>query len=139
MPHKQDIDIETLLQEAANRKDIKSKAKTNTTAQDLRSQVLDHSVFMIEKLQKSIHNKDEDISAQQAKAYELLWPIIDNLISKTEDLKSIKAKNASEIILAVSQGRISLSEAKAMMELFKDQLTIEELPKIMEILNKNES
>jgi len=139
MPHKQDIDIETLLQEAANRKDIKSKAKTNTTAQDLRSQVLDHSVFMIEKLQKSIHNKDEDISAQQAKAYELLWPIIDNLISKTEDLKCIKAKNASEIILAVSQGRISLSEAKAMMELFKDQLTIEELPKIMEILNKNES
>ena len=126
--------LEEMLQDAANGKDIKNKEKSEHTAQDLRKQVLAHGVHMIEKLQKSIYNKDEDISAEQARSYEMLWPVLENLIDKTEDLKVIQATNATEVIGAVTAGKMTTNEGLAMMALLKDQITIEELPKLLEQL-----
>ena len=126
--------LEEMLQDAANGKDIKNKEKSEHTAQDLRKQVLAHGVHMIEKLQKSIYNKDEDISAEQARSYEMLWPVLENLIDKTEDLKVIQATNATEVIGAVTAGKMTMNEGLAMMALLKDQITIEELPKLLEQL-----
>ena len=120
------------------RDDIKRKAALDTNAQDLRTQVLEHGIFMIEKLQSGIHN-DEPLSGNQARSYEMLWPVITDLISKTEDLKIIKAKNASEIVTAVSKGKMSLRDAAAMMAILKEQVTIDELPKLLEKLAEAES
>jgi len=38
------------------RNDITKKATQKTTAQDLRTQILDHSLAMIQELQESFHN-----------------------------------------------------------------------------------
>ena len=130
--------LEEMLQDAANEKDIKNKEKTEHTAQDLRKQVLVHGVHMIEKLQKSIYNKDEDISSEQARSYEMLWPILENLISKTEELKVIEASSASEVVDSVNKGKMTTKEGLAMMALLKDQVTIEELPKLIEQLGNLE-
>lgn len=114
----------------AEKSHIKHTANIETNAQDLRNQVLKHSVKAIERVQEVLHS-GEKLTPEESQAYDMLWPIIENMISKTEDLKVIEAKNSSEIISAVIKGRMTMQEGSAMMALFKDQVTIEELPKLL--------
>ena len=130
--------IEEMLGKINSDKDISNKAEASHTAQDLRRQVLDHGVFMIEKLQNSLHNKDEDISAEQQRSYDMLWPVIEGMISKTSDLKVFEAKSANEVLVAVSKGNLTFEEAKEMMVLLKDQVTIDELPKLLAKLEEHD-
>ena len=130
--------IEDMYDKLNTSKDISKKANSTHTAQDLRRQVLDHGVFMIEKLQNSLHNKDEDISAEQQRSYDMLWPVLEGMISKTSDLKVFEAKSANEVLNAVSRGKLTFEEAKEMMALLKDQVTIDELPKLIEKLSEME-
>jgi len=123
--------LEALLLEASEKRDIKKKENRLHTAQDLRTQVLVHGSYMIEKLQKSIYNKDEDLTSQQSQAYDRLWPLLESLIIKTEDLKITNAKTSNDVIKLVSQGKISSKDGKDMMELLKDQSILDELPKLL--------
>jgi len=120
------------------REDIDRKAEPKIDAQTLRTQILDHGLPMIRELQDSFHNNNT-ISIDKQKAYDKLWPILENMISKTEDLKIIEAKNASEVISAVAKGKMTLTDAAAFMALMRDQVTIEELPKLLERLSDAES
>lgn len=138
-----DEDIDNLTLEdheelSRQRDDIDKKAETHTNAQTLRTQILDHSLSMIRELQDSFHNENQ-ITVNQQQAYDKLWPIIENMISKTEDLKIIEAKNASEVISAVVKGKMTVSDGAAFMALLKDQVTIDELPKLLAKLSEVES
>lgn len=139
MTNNKDMSLEDMLREAAAEKDIRNREQSKHTAQDLRQQVLVHGVHMIEKLQSSIYNKDEDISSEQSAAYDKLWPVIEDLIRQTSDLKIIEAKNASEVLEAVTAGKMTLKDAALMMALLKDQVTIDELPKLLEKLSEMEN
>jgi len=129
-------DHEELEKQKKEKEHIKHKANLKTNSQDLRSQVMKHGVSMIEKVQTNMLGNGEQFNTNQAQAYEMLWPVITDIISKTEDLKIIEAKNASEVINAVSKGKLSLKDAAAMMALLKEQVTIEELPKLLERLEQ---
>ena len=114
---------------------IKHKAKPETNAQDLRTQVLSLGIPAIEKVQQSLIDGTQ-LDATEMQAYQMLWPIIENLISKTEDLKVIEAKNASEVLTAVTKGKITMSEGLGMMALLKDQVAIDELPNLIAKLSQ---
>ena len=113
---------------------IKHKA-VDATAQDLRKQIMSHSLGMIEKLQQIIIQDNVEINANQKEAYEMLWPMITNIVSKTEDLRIIEASNAKEVLSAVSKGKITFDEGMKMMQLLKDQQIIDEMPKLLEMLD----
>lgn len=132
-----DKSLEDLLREAAEEKQIQNKERTGHTAQNLRTQILVHGVHMIEKLQTSIYNKDEDISAEQQRSYEMLWPVISDIISKTDDLKIVEAKTASDVIEAVAKGKITMKDALILMSLIQSKTEIEELPKLIAKLDES--
>jgi len=54
-------------------------------------------------------------------------------------VKVIQAKNASEIFKQVAAGKMSMKDGLGMMALLKEQVTIEELPKLMAQLAEMES
>jgi len=118
---------------------IKNKANQKSTAQDLRTQVLVHGVSMIERVQNNLLGNGDQFTTKEAQSYEMLWPILEGIISKTEDLKVIEAKNASEVVAAVTKGKLTMKEGLGMMALLKDQVTIEELPKLIAQLEEHES
>lgn len=120
------------------RQDINRHAETDTTAQDLRDQVLNHSIHMIKNLQAQLYKDAEPITTQQAAAYDKLWPVLEGIIQQTSDLKKIEAKNASDVIKLISSGKITLKDAAIMMTLFQSQVEIEELPKLLERLEAGE-
>lgn len=119
-------------------KKLNEKIQKNTTAQDLRSQVLEHSVSMIKTMQDSF-TLDQPITGTQQVACDRLWPIIDNLIAKTEDLKVLEAKNASDIVNAVAKGKMSTKDAVIMMNLLQTKFEIEELPDLLSKIDDIES
>jgi len=118
----------------AEKNHIKHQAK-QTSAQDLRTQVMAHSLAMIEKLQQIIIQDNTEINANQKEAYEMLWPMITNIVSKTEDLRIIEANNAKEVLTAVSKGKMTFDEGIKMMHLLKEQVIIDEVPKLAEMLD----
>ena len=107
----------------------------NCTAQSLRTQVLSHGVDMIKTLQNSyIH--DEKLSNNQMVAFEHLWPIITNLVAQTDDLKRIKAKTASDVISAVTKGKMTAKEGKDLMSLMQSKFEMEELTELLEKMDE---
>lgn len=112
-------------------KKINESKTGNTTAQDLRTQVLSNSLAMIERLQQSFV-LNEPLTASELAAYDYLWPIIENLINKTEDLKVLKAKNASDVISAVAKGKMSVKDAASMMSLLQVKFEMEELSDLLD-------
>lgn len=113
------------------RQDINRHADQGTTAQDLRDQVMDHTIHMIKKLQSQLYAESEPITAPQAMAYDKLWPVIEDIIKQTSDLKKIEAENASDIIKLIATGKITLKDAAVMMTLLQSKIEIEELPKLI--------
>ena len=130
-------DHQELRRQREEKAHIKHQAK-NTTAQDLRDQVLSHSLKMIEKVQEVIIKGDTALDSDQKEAYDMIWPIITNIISKTEDRKTIAATNTKDIIQAVSKGNMTFEEAERMLLLLRKQQEIDELPKLLEVLYDNE-
>ena len=128
----EDYDRLEALREEKNH--IKHEAK-QTSAQDLRTQVMAHSLSMVEKLQQIIIQDNVEINANQKEAYDMLWPIITNIVSKTEDLRIIEANNAKEVLIAVSKGKMTFDEGMKMMHLLKEQVIIDEVPKLAEMLD----
>lgn len=113
------------------RADINRHAESGTTAQDLRDQVMNHSIHLIKKLQSQMYKDSEDITAQQSVAYDKLWPVVEDIIKQTSDLKKIEANNASDVIKLISTGKITLKDAAIMMTLLQSKVEIEELPKLI--------
>lgn len=113
------------------RRKIKKFAKHDTDAQTLRDQVLIHGVQMIEKLQGALYENGDELSQQQAVAYDRLWPIIEDMIRQTSDLKKIEAENAGEVLKLVSSGKITLKDATVMMSLLHSKVEIDELPNLL--------
>ena len=126
------------LERLRNEKINKNKQQIpETSAQDLRTQVLSHAIPAIEKVQESL-NTGKTLEPAESQAYQMLWPIIENLISKTEDLKIIEATNAKDVLNSVSKGKITMAEGLSLMALLKDQVTIDELPNLIARLNESE-
>ncbi len=113
------------------RTDIDRHAEEGTTAQDLRDQVMDHSIHLIKSLQSQLYKEAKPITAQQSLAYERLWPVVQDIIQQTSDLKKIEANNASDVIKLISKGKITLKDAAIMMTLLQSKVEIEELPKLI--------
>ena len=111
--------------------DINRHAETGTTDQDLREQIMDHSIHMIKKLQSQMYKDSEAITKEQAVAYDKLWPVMQDIIEKTSEVKKIEAKNASDVIKLISGGKITLRDAGIMMTLLQSKVEIEELPKLL--------
>ena len=135
------LNIDDHMELARQRKEnghIKHQADTQATAQDLRSQVMALGVPMIERVQNNLLGNGEQFTEKEAQSYEMLWPILENLISKTEDRKVIDAKNATEVLSSVTKGKMTVSEGLAMMALLKDQVTIDELPKLLAKLEEHD-
>lgn len=109
---------------------IKHRASLEASAQDLRTQVLIHGVSAIEKVQQSLISGVK-MTAVELQAYDMLWPIIETLISKTEDLKKIQASNAKDVLKLLGEGKLTMKESMAMMALIKDQVAIDELPNLL--------
>ncbi len=124
--------LEDMIQEQNDERNIKHKEKKDHTSQDLRTQVLKHGVFMIEKLQNAVHNKDEDMSNQQYKAYEMLWPVLEGMISHTSDIQKMKLSNATDVIKLIAKGKISPKDGMDFLEILKIKTEIDEIPKLLE-------
>ena len=109
------------------KKSIRHQECVGDTGQDLREQVMKHGVKMISTVQDSMIN-DRGLSPVQLNAYNMLWPILTDIISKTDDLKVLDAKSASEIISSVAKGKMTLKDATIMMSIMRQKVEIEELP-----------
>jgi len=116
------------------REEIDHHAIKNTTSQDIRKQVLDHSIPMIEMVQKAIY-KDQSLTGNQHINLDRLWPVIENILKQTSDIQKIEAKNASDVIKLISDGKITLEDAQKFLLIMKTQVEIDELPKLMEKLS----
>ena len=60
-------------------------------------------------------------------------------IHKLTDVQKLEAKNSNDVIKLLGQGTITVSEAKDLMAAFHQHMEIEELPKLLEALEKAEN
>lgn len=117
------------------REDIDRNRIANTTSQDLRTQVLDHSIPMIKMIQEGVYN-DKPLTSVQQQHLDRLWPTIENVIQQTSDLEKIEAKNASDVINLVSKGKLTPERAIVFMKLLSMKTEIDELPKLLEKMSE---
>lgn len=129
----EELSPEQLMEYTKQFRGVDKHAVRGTTSQHLRNQVLEHGLPMIIKLQEIVYNGDE-MTVQQSIAYERLWPIIEDIIKSTSDLKKIEAANASEVLGLVASGKITMKEGMVMMSLLQSKVEIEELPKLLDKL-----
>jgi len=136
-PEPLNLSIEELLALEKEKTSLKRKEVKDTNAQDLRTQILAHGIPMIETIQEQLYNGRE-LKQSQLFAINTLLPIVTDLIKQTSDLQKIEAKNASEVIGLVAQGKISLTDASKFMALMQTKVEMEELPKLLEKISELE-
>jgi len=61
-----------------------------------------------------------------------VWDVLSQIILQADDLRKIHATTHTDILKLLRRGKVTISEAKELMEIMKSVFEMEELPKLME-------
>jgi putative heme degradation protein len=67
-----------------------------------------------------------------------VWKVLEPMLQQAGDIKKLEIKNSGEVLKLVAGGKLTFKEAKELMQLFQAHTEMEELPKLLEALDKAE-
>lgn len=113
-------------------------------ANELRKQFLNSASDVVEVALQNFKSTApvHQMNAQQVALFNTMWPTIDKMLQAVDDPSPIKTKGKkatkqiSTILAGVAAGDLTLSEAKAHLELIQMGIDTKELPKLIEALEK---
>jgi len=110
--------------------------KQNTfSARELRAILLsDKAKWVIEYKLARATNNHVAIQGVDTNHMQDIWDAIVPMIHKLNDIEEIRAENAKDVIALLGKGKIDSSSAIKLMDVLKSKQEIEEMPRLIELL-----
>ena len=112
------------------------------TPEELKGIFLEQAPDVLKKVMGTfgeMHHPQESLSKKENELLKLVWPTLSSILVQSGEVNKIDAKTAQDVLKAVSQGKLSLPQAREFMALLQTKQEIEELPKLLEKLEALES
>ena len=106
---------------------------------DLRKIFLDNAVEIVISVTNSAKGADDKVLDNpdvDAAAYMRTWDLASDIIKNSSDIVKIEARTTEGIVKSVCDGKMTVKEARELMELFQTKQNIDELPKLLDALNQ---
>ena len=106
---------------------------------DLRKIFLDNAQDIVVSMTNSAKGADDPVRENpdiDTASYMNVWNLASDIIKNSSDIVKIEARTTEGIVKAVCEGKMTVKEAKELMELFQTKQNIDELPKLLEALGK---
>ncbi|MBO1924572.1 hypothetical protein [Thiomicrorhabdus sp. 6S3-12] len=114
---------------------LANEVKTLNTADEVRAVMIQGLSTFVHDYILVLKGEKQDFACRNAFAINNAMDLIQHLSRSASDLKKLEAENTQEVLKALKSGKISLHDAKWLMDILKTESDITDLKELVNALN----
>jgi len=106
-------------------------------ADELRRKFIeDNGSDLLTEFSEVLHGKRKEFSCDQSWVVSRSMDMLQEMISKASDLHKVETQSAADVMKELAKGKISEAQADRILDMLQKKQAIEELPKLIEQMEK---